>query len=227
LTRIVVSLGGSLLFSKKRIYVDYLKKIAKLLNNCPAKVAVSVGGGNMARQYVEAGRFLNASNFELDEIAMQVVKANSRLLASVYENLVFFEDYDEAYSCFLRNDRTIILGVTSPGQTSDTTSALFAEQVNADKWINLSNTDAVYDKDPNKYKTAKRFKKMSHEQLVKLAEKNDYRGPRENFIIDLLAAKILKRSNIEAHFVNGKKLSEVKKVLAGEGHNGTVVKNFL
>jgi len=223
--RVVVSLGGSLLFSKKAFDINYLKKITSLFNNVSAKVAVSVGGGAMARQYVEAGRSLNASNFDLDEIAMQIVKANSRLFASSHENLVFFEDYDEAYSYFLRNDKTVVLGVATPGQTSDTTSVLFAEQVNADKWINLSNTDAVYNKDPKKYKTAKKIKQMSHSELVSLAEKNDSRKPRENFIIDVLAAKILARSNIEAHFVNGKKLNEVKKALVGKQHNGTIVKN--
>jgi len=223
--RIVVSLGGSLLFNKKGVDVDYLKKVAKLFNEAPANIAVSVGGGAVAKMYVEAGRELLASNFDLDEIALQIVKANSRLFASSHEKLVFFEDYDEAYAYFLRNDRTIVLGVGTPGQTSDTTSSLFAEQVKADKWVNLSNVDAVYDKNPSKYKTAKKFKKMTHEQLVKLAEKSDSRGPRENFIIDLLAAKILARSNIEAHFVNGKKLKQVKKVLSGEEHEGTVVRN--
>jgi len=223
--RIVVSLGGSLLFNKKGIDINYLKKVTKLLNDASANIAVSVGGGAVARMYVEAGRELLASNFDLDEIALQIVKANSRLVASSHEKLVFFEDYDEAYAYFLRNDRTIVLGVGTPGQTSDTTSALFAEQVNADKWINLSNVDAVYDRNPSKYKTARKLKKMTHGQLVKLAEKSDSRGPRENFIIDLLAAKILARSNIEAHFVNGRRLREVKKVLNNEEHGGTVVKN--
>ena len=223
--RVVVSLGGSLIFSKKGIDINYLKKITKLFSNAPVKVAFSVGGGLMARQYVEAGKELGASNFELDEIAMQIVKANSRLAASSYENFMFFEDYDEAYAYFLRNDKTIVLGVATPGQTSDATSVLFAEQVNADKWINLSNVNAIYTRDPKKYKTAKKINQMTHEKLVQLAEKHDKRSPRENFIIDLLAAKILARSNIEAHFVNGKKLSEVKKVLNNEMHNGTIVKN--
>ena len=223
--KIVLSLGGSLLFNKKGIDADYLKKVVRLLASSRERIAFSVGGGLMARQYVEAGKQLNASNFELDEIAMQIVKANSRLVSSSSEKLMFFEDYEEAYASFLREGKVIVLGVGTPGQTSDATSALFAEEVNADKWINLSNVDAIYTRDPKKFKTAKKIKKMTHEKLVELAEKHDKRSPRENFIIDVLAAKILARSNIEAHFVNGKKLGEVKKAIQGKEHDGTIVKN--
>ena len=66
---------------------------------------------------------------------------------------------------------------------------------------------------------------MSHQQLVDLAQKYDKRGPRENFIIDLLASKILARSNIEAHFVKGTKMKEIENAILGKKHNGTVVKN--
>lgn len=221
--RVVVSLGGSMIF-KNKIDVNYLKKISKLFYELPADIAVTVGGGKGARQYVEAGRALKATNFELDEIAMQIVKANSRLLASSYEKLVYFNDYDEANAYFLIGGSTIVLGVATPGQTSDTTSSLFAEQVKADRWVNISNVDAIYNKDPNKFKTAKKFKIMTHKQLVELAQKYDKRGPRENFIVDVLASKILARSRIEAHFINGKNLKEVENAILGKKHNGTVVK---
>ncbi len=224
--KIVLSVGGSLLFNKKGVDTSYVKKLIKMLTGTEHRIAFSVGGGLMAKKYVEAGREIGASNFELDEIAMQIVKANSRLVSASSEKLVFFEEYEEAYAYFLREpEKTIVLGVGTPGQTSDATSALFAEEVKADKWVNLSNVDAIYTRNPKKYKSAKKIKKMSHQQLVELAEKNDKRNPRENFIIDVLAAKILARSNIEAHFINGKKLSELKKIFQGKEHEGTVVRN--
>ena len=129
--RVVVSLGGSMVF-KNKIDINYLKKISKLFYDLPVDIAVTVGGGKAARQYVEAGRALKATNFELDEIAMQLVKANSRLLASSYEKIIYFDDYDEANAHFITEGSTIVLGVATPGQTSDTTSSLFAELVKAD-----------------------------------------------------------------------------------------------
>ncbi|NYZ80075.1 UMP kinase [Candidatus Micrarchaeota archaeon] len=220
--KIVISLGGSLVY-KDGIDLKYLRRFDDFVSKIKHPVAVSVGGGKIAREYVEKGRALGANNFELDEISIQLVKANSRLVSSALKKSLFFEDFDEAKNHFIAKKSLIVLGMGTPGQTSDSTSALFAEEVEADRWVNLSNVDAIYDRNPSE-RGAKKFKTMTHAELVAFADKHDSRRPRENFIIDSLAAKILARSNIEAHFVNGEKLSDAMKAVRGERHGGTVVR---
>ncbi|MEM0372454.1 MAG: hypothetical protein QXO69_01235 [archaeon] len=219
----VISLGGSLVY-KNGINVPYLKRFSAFASKINGSLAISVGGGKIAREYVEKGRALGANNFELDEISIQLVRANSRLVASSLKKALFFEDFDEAANHFTAKKSLIVLGMGTPGQTSDSTSALFAEEVGADRWINLSNVDAIYDRNPSE-RGAKKIPRMTHAELVAFAEKHDARRPRENFIIDSLAAKILARSNIEAHFVNGEKLRDAMKAVKGKRHGGTVVKD--
>ncbi len=225
--KVVLSLGGSLVYQQGvGINVEYLKNFRNLIEGVQGRIGLSVGGGRIAREYYEKGKLLGANNFELDEIMMQLVKANSRIVSAALPSSVYFEDYDEAAKYFLSHEKAlIVLGVTSPGQTSDTTSALFAEKVEADRWVNLTNVDGVYDKDPFIYNDAKKFNYLTHEQLLALAEENDKRNPGQNFVIDLLAAKILARSKIEAHVVDGFDLDEVRKAILGQEHSGTVIKS--
>ncbi len=224
--KVVISLGGSLVFRKEGIAVDYLKRFSEMITSFEnASIALTVGGGRIAREYVEKGRMLGANNFELDEISIQLVKANSRLVCSAIPPAVFFEDFEEAARMFSKQPSIIVLGVGTPGQTSDSTSALFAEETEADRWVNLTNVDGVYDKDPKKYDDAVKFSEMTHAELLELVEKYDKRKSGENFVIDVLAAKVLARSNIEAHVVNGDDLEQAHKAILGLKHNGTVVKD--
>ena len=57
-----------------------------------------------------------------------------------------------------------------------------------------------------------------------MAAEKDNRRAGENFIFDVLASKLLARSEIEGHFVSGKKLDDLEKAIMGKKHNGTVVK---
>ncbi|HIH18796.1 TPA: hypothetical protein HA225_02360, partial [Candidatus Micrarchaeota archaeon] len=45
-----------------------------------------------------------------------------------------------------------------------------------------------------------------------------------HFVFDFLACKLIARSKIEAHFVHGKNLLDVRKAVEGKPHGGTVVK---
>ena len=49
--------------------------------------------------------------------------------------------------------------------------------------------------------------------------------PSQNVVIDAVAADTLARANIEAHFVNGTKIDDVKNAILGKPHGGSVVKD--
>ncbi len=66
--------------------------------------------------------------------------------------------------------------------------------------------------------------KMSYDELIALAASSDKRKAGTNFVFDLLACKLISRSNIETHFVSGKSLKDVEAAIEGKKHSGTVVK---
>ncbi|MEM3625311.1 MAG: hypothetical protein QXF35_01995, partial [Candidatus Bilamarchaeaceae archaeon] len=90
------------------------------------------------------------------------------------------------------------------------------------KIINVSNVSGIYDSDPKKNPNAKKYEKMTYDELITLANNSDKRMAGTNFVFDMLACKLLLRSKIEAHFV-GKDIKEIEKALNNKKHNGTVV----
>ncbi|MBI4214953.1 UMP kinase [archaeon] len=222
--RLVLSLGGSMVFDSKP-RTDYIREVSRLVLGLRATAGVVVGGGTAARDYIKAAREFGEDNFDLDLLATTVTWANARLCVPAFSGR-FFYDIDEAGEWLLSGGgHTALLGGTHPNQTTDTVGAMLAEKIGADRWVNLSNVDAVYDNDPRKHSDAKKFSIMTHEQLVNIATAQDRRGPGENFIIDTPAARVLARSNIEAHFVKGTDLKQVGLALQGKKHAGTVVRD--
>ncbi|MDX1533874.1 MAG: UMP kinase, partial [Nitrosopumilaceae archaeon] len=60
--------------------------------------------------------------------------------------------------------------------------------------------DGVYDKDPNKYKTAKKFKKMDLKDLRKmLVHEDSVAGGYD--LMDIVALKIIERSKIKTRIL--------------------------
>ncbi len=57
-------------------------------------------------------------------------------------------------------------GTGNPFVTTDTTASLRAVEIGADALFKATTVDGVYDKDPNKYSDAKRFAKVSFDEVV-------------------------------------------------------------
>ena len=220
--KIAISLGGSLVF-RDHPNMKVLTKLGKLLNSMNASFAIAVGGGTIAKDYITTARKFTKNNFELDEVGIAVTKTNARLVALALKGK-YADSLDQAIELMGEGNKIVVIGGTEPGQTSDAVACLLAEEMEADRLVNLSDVKGVYDKNP-KSRGAKLIKSMSHKELVKMTEKHDKRRPRENFIFDLIGANIINRSKIEAHFVSGYSMSETKQAILGKSHHGTVIKN--
>jgi len=220
--KIAISLGGSLVF-RDHPNMKVLTKLGKLLNSMDGRFAIAVGGGTIAKDYITTARKFTKNNFELDEVGIAVTKTNARLVALALKGK-YADSLDQAIELMGEGNKIVVIGGTEPGQTSDAVACLLAEEMEADRLVNLSDVKGVYDKNP-KSRGAKLIKSMSHKELVKMTEKHDKRRPRENFIFDLIGANIINRSKIEAHFVSGYSMSETKQAILGKSHHGTVIKN--
>jgi uridylate kinase len=117
------------------------------------------------------------------------------------------------------------MGGTIPGITTDADAMLLAEKTRAVRLVNLSNVHGVFDSNPKDNPGAKKYDEMTHEQLSDLAVKSDLRRAGTHFVFDVLACKLAARSNIELHFVDGRKMDDVLLAISGKRHSGTIVRD--
>ncbi|GAB6879997.1 UMP kinase [Halorubrum gandharaense] len=223
--RVVVSIGGSVLapdLDPERVaaHAEAIERVAA----DGAEVGVVVGGGGVAREYIEAARELSANEVQLDRLGIGTTRLNARLLIAALgerANLSPAEEYDEAAAA-LRRGEVAVMGGVMPGQTTDAVAAGFAEAVDADLLVYATSADGVYDADPNVHDDAEQFAEMTPEQLVDVVVPMS-RDAGASAPVDLLAAKLIDRAGLRSIVVDGTEPSVlVDAILAGE-HTGTDV----
>lgn len=220
----VISVGGSILMDGKP-KAEAVSEISNCLNELIGqghKLVLVVGGGKVARDYVNAAKGLGANNFELDELGIRITRANASLLLASIENAFpkVLKDVSSAGE-ILSNGKTPIYGGLIPGFTTDAVAALLAESLGA-RFINLSNVDGIFTADPSAHPSARMYTELSHSKLIEILADNAMK-PGQNLILDLPAAMILKRSEIPALFLNGHDLENVKAAVQGIEFKGTIV----
>ncbi len=221
--KIVVSVGGSVLAralvpEKFRIYAAALKELSK-----KNTVFIVTGGGQAARDYIKAARELGSDEATCDIIGIQLTRLNARLLIAALGDAAYHEppiNYMEAKNASLCG-KIVVMGGVSPGHTTDAVSAILAEYVGADLLINATSIDGVYTSDPKKNKGAKKFETMTPKQLIEVVMKTEMVAG-ANSPIDLLAAKVIERSNIKTIVLNGENPKDIVNAVSGK-HKGTVI----
>lgn len=211
-------LASDLRPEKFKSYAAALREISK-----KNTVFIVTGGGRAARDYIEVARKLGADEATCDLIGIELTRLNARLLIAALGEDAYFEpplNYKDANSAGLLG-KIVIMGGVTPGQTTDAVSAILAEFTGADLLINATSIDGVYTSDPRKNKDAKKFEKMTPKQLIEIVTKTEMAAG-ANSPIDLLAAKIIERSNIRTIILNGENPENIIDAVNGK-HNGTVI----
>ena len=219
----VYSLGGSILAGRDaqslQEYADALKQLAQ-----EHQIFVVVGGGRIAREYIEKARALGASEMFCDTIGIGATKLNSALLVAALGDSAP-QEIPDTYAQAARlakPGRIVVMGGVAVGQTTDAVAALLAEYVHADKLVVATSVDGVYTADPEKDPAAKKLERMTHRSLARLAMETGMKaGSRSP--VDPLAAKIIERSSIPTAIVLGSKIENRKKGARG-GHTGTEIR---
>lgn len=222
---VVISLGGSMVNGTGNPDIAFLKKFKSLLKG-KEKIGIVVGGGKIARDYVKAASNFSKNQFWGDSLAVQATRLNAALVTRAFSQEacpVVFQDFESA-AIASKEYRIVVMGGTIPGITTDTDAVLLAEAMGANRLINVSNVDGIYDSDPRKNKKAMMFRKMSFTQLMGLANASDKRTPGTNFVFDVIACKLAARTKLELHFVGGKNIQDLPKAMKGATHRGTTIK---
>lgn len=220
---LVYSLGGSILAGcdakSLQQYADALRQLA-----ADHQIYVVVGGGRIAREYIEKARTLGASEMFCDLIGIGATKLNSALLVAALGRAAP-QEIPDSYALAVRlasSGRIVVMGGVAPGQTTDAVAALLAEYVKADRLIVATSVDGVYTADPEKDPTAKKLAHMTHSELSRMAAQTEMKaGSRSP--VDPLAAKIIERSIIPTSIVLGSNIENLKKGALG-GHTGTEIR---
>lgn len=222
----VISVGGSF-FVSETILVDKIIDFCNSINEMSNEFnfVLVIGGGRTARNYQDAARTLGANNFELDTIGINSTRLNA---------LLFLNKLNNANNSVLLNVRDAkkiiekgkipVFGGLSEGQTSDAVAALICEYLGFE-FINLSNVDGVFDRDPNEFEDATLFRELSFNDMQFLLREKLIE-PGQNLFVDMQAALILSRSKIKSYFLNGNHLENFKNCLKNYDFKGTIVSDI-
>lgn len=213
--KIVVSLGGSII-NAGSIDDDFLKGFKKVLFKSNNIFYIVCGGGKLARNYIGSAKNLGVKGVELDEIGIKATELNAELVAKIL-GVKRSKDLDQAVT---NSSKIVVTNGLFPGVTTDFDAVVIASLVKADCLINLSNVKGVYDKDPNKYADSKFLKKLSYDKLISLANEFEL-GSGANFIFDLAASKVAKRTKTKLVFMQG--LDNFSKFLQKKAFTGSII----
>ena len=222
--RVVVRIGGSVVASP--VNTELMSKYADLLRALKKEgheVALVVGGGSLAREFIEIAKNLGLDEQAQDEIAISVSRLFAQLflkkLGDVSGRKVALT-LDDAAEC-LSEGKIVVMGGLKPGITTDAVAALVAERVKADLLVKGTDQDGVYDKDPRKHADAVKLDRLSFDDLPRIFEENKHKAGIHQ-IIDPEAVKVLKRERVKLIVVNGFKPENILAAVNGE-KVGTVV----
>lgn len=220
---VVISLGGSILVPGNPD-VAYLKKIRKLLikHMDEMRYIVVVGGGKIARKYMQAGdKVVELNEEEKDWIGIYATRLNAALLRVVLKDRCHNKIViDPTRKAAFKEDILIGAGYL-PGFSSDYDAVLLARQYDVKTIVNLTNIDYVYDKDPRKYKSARPFKDIRWKDYLKIVGRRFKAGMNAPF--DPEAAKLAMKYRMKVLIVNGYELDNFDKLLYGEIFRGTII----
>ena len=222
--RIALRIGGSVVASPLNLtviskYVDLLKDLKKNGH----EVAVVVGGGTLARDFINAAKSLGLDEKAQDEIAISVSRIFAQLFLKKLGELGCKSvplTIEDAVEC-LREGKIAVMGGLKPGMTTDTVAALIVEKASADLLIKATDQEGIYDKDPRKHADAVKLEHLSFEDLSRVFAEDKHKAGIHQ-ILDPEAVKILKRKRVRVFVVNGFKPENVLAVVKGK-HVGTVI----
>ena len=229
--RILLKLSGESLMGKDGYGIDYnavshyaleIKSAVEL----GVQVGVVIGGGNIFRGVKGSDRGFDRRQGDqmgmlatlINGLALQTVLeehgiATQLLSALSIDGIVSKTSFRKAVSHLENNEVVIFVGGTgNPFFTTDTAAALRAVEIQADLLLKGTRVDGVYDADPEKVLTAKKFDQISYEQAYTMGLN----------ILDLTAFTLCQENQMPIYVYNANIPKNLLKILQGE-HIGTII----
>ena len=211
---------------EKRL-AEYATQI-KEIHDLGVQIGIVIGGGNIFRGLSGAnkgfdrvkgdqmGMLATVINSLALSSALGSVQVRSRVLTAVrMEPIGEFYNKWRAIEC-LENNEIVIMsaGTGNPFFTTDTGSSLRGIEIEADVMLKGTRVDGIYTADPEKDKTATKFKDITYDEIYNRGLK----------VMDLTATTMCKENNLPIVVFDMDTVGNLKKVILGE-EIGTLVHN--
>lgn len=229
--RILLKLSGESLMGEKQYGIDE-KRIAeyatqiKEIADMGIEIGIVIGGGNIFRGL--SGTSKGVDRVKGDQMGMLATVINSLALSSSLEKIgqkaqvftaINMFPIGEYYSKWraieaMQNGTVAIIsgGTGNPFFTTDTGSALRGIEIEAEVMLKGTRVDGIYTADPEKDPTAKKFDKISYDEIYTRGLK----------VMDLTATTLCKENHLPIIVFDMDTVGNLKKVLSGE-NIGTLV----
>jgi uridylate kinase len=223
--RIILKISGEALRGKLKYGIDpkVLNSIVdqiKELREYGVEIALVVGGGNIFRGFAAASEGMDRAT--ADYMGMIATVMNALALQDALERKGVFTrvmtaiEMREVAEPYIRRrairhmekGRVVIFaaGTGNPYFTTDTAAALRASEIKAEVLLKASKVDGIYEADPKKYPSAKKFKELGYMDLLKKDLK----------IMDAAAVSLCRENKIPIIVFDVSKKGNIKKVVLGD-----------
>lgn len=227
-TRIIISVGGSLIVPNGGIATDFLKQLNTFVRDQIAahsdrQFFLVTGGGATARNYIDAGQEVighQLADDDLDWLGIHSTRLNGHLVRTIFRDLahpVMIKDFDVIRK--ISEPVTVAAG-WKPGRSTDFIAIQLAEDYGADVIINMSNIDKAYDKDPAKFPDAKPIDTIHWDDFMSIV--GDKWKPGLSMPFDPIASKKAAQLSLTVA-VMGKDFDNLANYLDGKPFTGTII----
>jgi uridylate kinase len=231
--RILLKLSGEVLMGEQGLSIDpaVTARVAGEIAEAKAKgyeLCVVVGGGNIFRGLAAAaqgferatadymGMLATVMNALAVQNALEQIGVDTRVQSAIPMAAVCEPFIRRRAERHLEKGRVVIFaaGVGSPYFTTDSGAALRAAELKCDALFKGTSVDGVYDADPKKVPTAKRYETVTYDAVLSQNLK----------VMDASAVALCRDNDIPIVVFNIREQGNLARVLAGEGTSTTVQK---
>ena len=198
------------------------------LREMEVELAIVIGGGNIFRGIAASAKGMERAS--ADYMGMLATLINALALQNALEKKNIYTRVQSAIEMrqlaesyirrrairHLEKKRVVIFaaGTGNPYFSTDTAAALRAMEIGAQVILKGTKVDGVFDKDPMKFPSAKKFEHLTFFEVIEKGLK----------VMDATAVTLCMDHDLPIRVFNIKEKGNIKRVLGGEPI-GTVVKN--
>jgi uridylate kinase len=224
--RILLKLSGEVLMGESGLSIDpdVIARVADEIADVKRQgfeLCVVVGGGNIFRGISGAARGMDRTigdymgmlatvmNALAVQNALEKIGVHTRVQSAVQMDKICEPFIQRRAERHLDKGRIVIFaaGVGSPFFTTDSGAALRAAEMKCDALFKGTSVDGVYDADPKKVASAKRYETVTYDRVLSDNLK----------VMDASAVALCRDNNIPIVVFNIRERGNLARVLAGDG----------
>jgi len=231
--RVLLKLSGESLLGKDKFGIgpDAIQEVTRAVSSLVqlgVEVAIVIGGGNFFRGQALAKAGLD--RVTSDQMGMLATVMNGLLLrdsfvkekvaTEVMSSIAMYgvvEGYDRRKAIsYLEQGKVVIFvgGTGCPFFSTDSAASLRSIEINADILLKATKVDAVYSEDPLINPKAKRFSRLSYQEVLEKQLK----------VMDATAISLCSENNMPVRVFDMNKVGILKDIILG-ADEGTLISN--